>query len=380
MNKVETTNKDFYIGLIYAFILVFCQFEPPIGLPLILIGSTLYFSTKNISKDYLQLSYLFIAKIILMTAIFLMFKFQYGFSYLALRISTDLIMLCLLFFNPSNKFINGFINGIIILFFVNLLFNIYLFFNGFDPLGRELYTRTGESLPRFSGVFGHPYFSTYISFLGLIISVLKKSKVFMTISLLSCLFTGSFRSWTLTGTFIVSYFSLKNFSKNKVFTIMIFLAIISIALIFYFAYEGNANFLRVFAWQNSLQKILQNPILGYHNFAYYRFDGEIEAMNTDVVLSLGLAENQYLQFMQDNGILVGVLHLLIYIKIFTIVLNRFYKNQNNHLYFTQGIFACVAFSDTFYGGLMENILLATIFSVFALKSLSDNPKNSLRNY
>ena len=66
---------------------------------------------------------------------------------------------------------------------------------------------------------------------------------------------------------------------------------------------------------------------------------------------------------------------------FTIVLNRFYNNQNNHFYFVQSVFACVAFSDTFYGGLMENILLSTIFSVFVLQSFSDDSKNSsLKNY
>ncbi len=381
MQQIVFKNKDFYIGLIYSFTLIISTFNPRISLPLILFGSILYFSKKHISRDYIQLAYLLIAKIIFMTLIFLLFKFQYGPSFLFQQVATDLILLVLLFFKPPANFLNGFIFGIIVLFFINLLFNLILVLNGSDPFGRTIYIRYGESIPRLTGFYGHPYYSSYISFLGLLIGSLKKNKMIILISSISCIFTGSFRSWTLFISFLTAYFSLKILTKNKVIFIMIFSAIICLSLNIFYQPEGSANYLRVFAWQNSIQKIIENPIFGNHDFANYKFDGDIDGINSDRILELGISENTFLQFMQDFGLLAGILHFLIYAKILMIILNRFYKNPNNHFNLLQAIFICVGFSDNFYGGLMANMFVSTFFSVIALHSFEKMKMNTkLINY
>ena len=156
---------------------------------------------------------------------------------------------------------------------------------------------------------------------------------------------------------------------------MILLAIFFISSNILFMPEGSANFIRVFAWQNSLQKIIENPIFGNHDFSNYKFDGVIDGINSDRILDLGIAENQYLQLMQDYGIFVGILHLLIFNKLLIIILNRFYKNPNNHFYLMQSVFICVGFSDNFYGGLMANIIVCTVFCITNYQSFDNSKKN-----
>ena len=67
--------------------------------------------------------------------------------------------------------------------------------------------------------------------------------------------------------------------------------------------------------------------------------------------------------MQDFGIFVGILHLCLMYKILDISLEKYSNDTNNNFYFFQASLACIAFSDSFYGGILENIFMCTIFSV-----------------
>ena len=222
MLKTKFLNNNYYLGFIYGITLMFCQFKPNIGLPMILSGSIVYFSWKNISKKYTQLFTIILLKIIIISSIFLLFKFQYGLSYLAFRISPDLIFLTLLFFKPPIKFTGGFMNGIFVIFILNLLFNIYSFFIGSDPFGREILLRTNENIPRFGGVFGHPYLSSYLNLITLLFAILKRNKFIIFLSSCLCLFTGSLRSWAQFFSLILTYISLKlKLKKSQIIVILL---------------------------------------------------------------------------------------------------------------------------------------------------------------
>lgn len=368
MLKTNLLNNNYYVGFIYGIFLMFCQFQPNIGLPLILGGSIVYFSWRNIPKFYTQIFTIILLKIIIISSIFLLFKFQYGLSYLAFRLSPDLIFITLLFFKPPIKFTGGFMNGIFVIFLLNLLFNIYSFFTGSDPFGREILIRTNENIPRFGGIFGHPYLSSYLNLITLLFAIFKRNKFMIFLSSVLCLFTGSLRSWAQFFSLIFTYISLKlKLKKSLIITILItFSTLVIISTFLYDTSAGNftsGNAFRVFAWQNAIQRISENPLIGYHGFSYFSFDGNIDPVSYDIVLNLGIAENQYLQYMQDFGIIVGILHLLLMYKMLNFYLEKYYKDPNNNFYFLQATLVCLAFGDSFYGGILENIFMCAIFSV-----------------
>jgi len=85
--------------------------------------------------------------------------------------------LLLLFIILDKNRLNAFLNPILLLFSVDLAFNVNSVLFGVDFFGRPSGLRPGDILPRLNGVFGNPMATVAIAISGIFLWTFAKQKM-----------------------------------------------------------------------------------------------------------------------------------------------------------------------------------------------------------
>ena len=122
----------------------------------------------------------------------------------------------------------------------------------------------------------------------------------------------------------------------------------------------SANGLRIFAWQNSIDLILESPIIGSHDFlqAENQF-----SMNFDTVEDYGITESYFLKLWVHYGIFPVLASIIIYLRL----VSKFFKNSKNNknvINFLAFVIITFASIDKFYGSFWGATLTSTFIGLF----------------
>ena len=283
---------------------------------------------------------------------------QYGYVWL--------YPLIVIAYNPEKSTLKIFSNIAVLLFVVDSIFNIYSFYTGADLFGRVIDLRETIAGNRYGGVFAHSFYSASIS-IGLIVVLLfrRSSLLWMFFPLLNIIACGSSR-------FIISFFIVVIFHiwRNRNFIAeLVAIIVISCIIVLYTmstsefnvnlnSSEINAsNTFRVIAWNNSLERISNNLVIGFD----YPRERELQSVVTEKTLYDSLvSESWYLR----NALSFGVPYVLLrFLGIFAL----FYYLRNTIFILT--LFPMIII-DLTYGNLFEGTYFYSLiwpYLVYLLK-------------
>lgn len=348
-------------GFNFGVLLLLAQINLFVGLPLMFLGFVVYYRNIRFDTSRMDLKIVLIIQIIWMILIWSALKSSSLFG-LMQQISPFVILLSLLFFKVDQSFIKGFAIPLSALLLVDLLFNMLIFIYGVDPFGRGGGLREGDYLPRLGGLFGNSFASINIAAVGIFCGLILRSRMIVLFSLINLLINGTFKSPLLLITFLMFYFASKR--RVKLGTIVLASLIFASAVFSLAIYKaGNeidsGNTLRVIAWVNAIDKILQNPFLGTHTFLN---NNTLKEMSAVVIVEHGIAESPYLQYALDYGVLAMISYFYIMFRLLHISYSRFIINAPEDEYRRFAlILAGMIFVDSFYGTFFGSVY-TTYFS------------------
>ena len=279
-----------FFGFLFGVLLLVAQIDLSIGLPIMFLGTALYYSKYfRLDSSLIDLKIVLIVKIIWIFLIWLTFKTT-SMLVLGQTLAVDLILLSLLFFRIDQAFIKNLAVPLAALLLADFLFNLSIYIFGVDPLGRGGALRPGDIIPRVGGLFGNPFYTVDIAVVGIFCGFILRSRSIFLLSVANLLINGTFKSPLALISFFLLFYATKYQVKlgTIIFASVIFAAIV-FGLTVYSAggekYGGNT--LRVVAYINAIDNILQNPIFGTHTF---RTDPR-EDMSADIIVDYGIAES-----------------------------------------------------------------------------------------
>ena len=338
--------------LLLFFGIFLTQFYPVIGLPLSVILLLLTTKIVRLDRWRMALLLLLILKISWMLLIQITIGNLEAYT-IATSIGVDIILITSLFCRIDNIQFSSFLRFCILLFFIDLFFNVSsLLGGGIDILGRHSAKRFGDNIIRFGGVFNHPFASINISIIGLFSSLLLKKRLFICIAFFALIFTGSQRGplSALLIFLLLMFFNKKHQLWHTYLFSILFCFFVFFGIILFESYwfsqfnTESAHTFRIFAWKNAIYQIIENPLLGAHDFSFYKF----ESISRDIILDNGITESKYLKLWVHYGIVAPFASLFILVKILNRRL-RIYKKNPFSLNKILAIIICFSFIDQFYG-------------------------------
>jgi len=355
-------NKYFILGLL----LIVSSFNIATGLVALCLYmiSTLRLTTV---PRYKLITVLLCFKFVFILLIHVIFSQKSLFT-LIQSLSSDILLLLILFIKLDSDDLRKFIFPLAGLFFIDLFFNLSLLIFGVDPLGRLSGLRPGDFTPRLHGVFGNPMFTIAISVAGIFIGFFLQKRWLMLLGFFAILINGTFRA-PLTVILIVSFYILLKLrirysllvTCSFVFAALVFTATIISAIQTGVLFTGASGFisgneLRVLAWTSSIEQIIASPWIGNHSFSTGEF-----TMSADAILEYGIAEAPWLQLALDYGVIVSALDFLIMFSLLKINIKRYYLDTSSHFNFIVALFTVVLVTERFYGVLYGTYFLTPIF-------------------
>lgn len=259
-------------------------------------------------------------------------------------------------YRPDQMTIRRFESLLMVLFVMDFLFNIGTLVTGSDLLGRTLDAREGIVGGRLGGIFAHSFYSGAISLAALLTLVARKRYALLAILPAANLVMSG--SWRFTSALLIAaLLAFRWRQRGKVaeaaLVITISLAIIAGVAITSGLFSGDlnanpSNTLRILAWLNSIDKIIESPWLGvgYPNENAISEDGaSFETMDENLI-----AESWYL----GSAITLGVPYTLLFLGTFLVA---FYGSAFNHRNLTQAILYPFILIDLTYGSFFGSVLI-----------------------
>ncbi len=193
------------------------------------------------------------------------------------------------------------------LLFIDVLFNLAALTLGNDPLGRTLDLREGTFGKRLGGLFAHSFYSGSISICALTASLNNKKYRWITaIALINLFLAGSWRLIVAGPLIAILLIRWKNRSKVKIAALIATASII--AVLSTIATSNTAGLLqnanesndfRIFAWTNSIQNIINAPLLGNAFPNQQDLEGRV---NEEVIVENFISESWYLSTASTFGL------------------------------------------------------------------------------
>ena len=351
----------------FGLLLVATLINIKVGLFILFGFITIFFKKVKLSKSYEVIAFLLVLKLVWMLAIHFSIGTRTGDLYLPQLITQDIILLLMLFIPLSRVNAAQILIPIVFLFALDFSFNMSILFFDVDPLGRLIGHRPDDVLPRAGGIFNHAFTSINITGVAFFIGVFLRSKTIMFFALAALLLNGSMRGPLVGILILLSAFLLYfHFNKGTVFLVLLgFVA--TVFLVTYISADNaeyiSGNYLRIIAWDNAVNHIIQNPILGTHIFKgdeYILIDGGRSGYN------IRNAESQFLQVALDFGIIVAMITPLIFFIFMHLNIKKYYSGGRSWEAFSAALMAMVIFTDYFYASFYGSILTQFVFSVIAI--------------
>ncbi len=363
-------------GYIFGVLLSLAQFNLTYGF-FALIAFLPSLKLRKLPPEFLLIAFLLIIQIVWLWSINLFYSSKSWFNMLQISVGST-ILIIMLFVDLSTKFIEKMLKSIYLLFIFDFLFNLSIYIYGTDPLGRGAAIRPGDFFPRVGGIFGHPFYSVNISTSALIAGAFVKNRKLILLAIIGLVINGTFRSplmLVLTG---MAFFLCSNRFKLKNIIMISTLFILSVIAATYLTALENSdfvsgNFLRVAAWTNSIQHIVENPFFGTHTFE----KGGFQDMNLDTILDYGIAESYYLQLAQDFGIIPAILSFYVLYLLLKLNLRSFYHNQRKSS--VPAALAIIVITDSFYGTYFGSVLTTFVYASLCI-SYRDSIKVSKESH
>ncbi len=353
--------KNINKGHMFGILLAVSPLNLKVGIPVLIFFIINFFKKARLPKTYQFIVFLLLLKLVWITLAHLSMGTSSTYSVLQLIIY-DLILLLMMFIALDRINVSRIFTPIILLFLVDLFFNLSIIFFNVDPLGRQ-----GADIifQRLVGVFGHPYATINISTVAFFIGVFFRSKALMVVALASLFMTASLRGPLMGCLILVSIFLLYfRFNRRLIFfTLLGFVALTVLATIIHAnssAYD-TGNYLRVVKWNNALMHIVNNPIIGTQIFP----EGEFSYVG-DISYSLRNAESMFLGSALDFGIIVAMITPIIFYILMQINIKRFYSSNGSWRALSAALITMIMFTDYFYGSFYGSILPQLIFAILAI--------------
>ncbi len=359
-------------GLFFGFILSISQLNIVYGLPVVLFFILLFSETKALKNKNKRLFFLLIFQIIWMTAIFLFFPSN--FNHYIKNINVFIIILLILISKFDLKFLIGLSKSLIILFIVDFIFNLFSFFLGFDPLGRQPQMRPDDVVERLGGIFGHSFFSLNISFIGLIASYISRKKVIFVCAIVNILLIGILRGYLILLLLVIAFYIVKkgvSYFKLKVISIL-FATSVFIGTFYTVSLQlSQANLMRVYAWLISILGISENLLVGKHDFMY---DDKFDSVSFETIYYYGITESQYLELGLHYGLLSMIALLVIMFNLFSISYNSFKNSKVEDFKMNKItlISTFIIFTDLFFGSIFGSTLTTVFFVILIVTDKSSH--------
>lgn len=363
-------KRDSFTGFIFGFLLLIAQVNLTFGMLLLLFGTLFYYYRYfTVNFTLIDITIALVIKIFWIVFIWVFFKSSSVFL-LAQTLVVDLMLLSMLFMKINEDFLKNFSKPLVLLLLIDFVFNLSIYIFGADFFGRGGALRPGDIIPRVGGVFGHPFYSVNIALIGIFCGFILKNRYVAFIGLTNFLMNGTFRSLLTVILLFIFIYAIKMKMKLKYLIIGSILFAATVFILTIYSAGGDeygGNTLRVFAWINAIDHILQNPWLGTHTFS----TAPLDDMSMDVIEEHGIAESAYLQYALDYGIPVMILHFYIIFRLFHSNYKRYFFSEINNIYkYWALVFAGVIFADTFYGSLFGSVL-TTYFAGILLIAYQD---------
>jgi hypothetical protein len=290
----------------------------------------------------------------------------------------DFTLLVVLFVSVNGRLIQKYFTPLLLLFSVDLIFNIAMVVFGVDFFGRVGGIGEHDFLPRLIGVFGHPYQSINIAFVAFIIGVFLKSKNIMFLSFLPLILTGSLRGPLVAIVLLVTMFLLYKRVRLSLISLVfvIFIGLVFVATIYSASHAGyeSGNYLRVLAWTSAIEHIMNNPIFGTQIF----LSGTFEHMSSKAILDYGIAESYYLQYALDYGLFPALISFVVFFLIVKVNIKKLYSAKRlSSRYFAIVLLTITIFVDSFYGTLYGSHLVTVFYSILGLAYLGARKEGSV---
>lgn len=357
-------------GSIYGICFLISLTKLDFGFPIFLVLN-FFLLKKYYLTPFKQKVLLFLCvKVLWMYFIFLIFGYKTNFDFLRL-LTPDIILILILFLNVDEAFLNDFYKMLILLYFIDLFFNLCVLFVGVDPLGRGRSLREGDTMPRLLGVFGNPFYSINISFITFCVSLYFGRKKICLMALSSLFITGSMKG-PIIGCSIIMIIALIYFRLSILFYILAFLLFAS--SIFFLTYLSSlhadyvsGNFLRVIAWQHGLENVIKNPIWGVHDFIHHDF----KVMSVSTIINYGITESPILQYVQDFGVIPAFCFLF---TLFYIFYYNFKAYKNARLSRKIAMYSLTGgvLVDCAYGTIFGSFFTTFVYGLFAISLNNEN--------
>ncbi len=261
-------------------------------------------------------------------------------------------------YKPDQKTVRKFESLLLILFVIDVIFNVGTLITGADLLGRDLDRRDGvlAGLGRLGGIFGHSFYSGAISLAALLTLVARhRLSWIVVLPAVNLIIAGSWR-FTLV-LFIVAILAIRWRQRSRfaeiATVIVISLAIVTGVLmtsgLFNSEWVTNtSNAFRVFAWFNALEKIAQSPWIGV-GYPNEKAIGEV-GVSFDSLDEYLIAESWYL----GSAITFGVPYTLLFLGAF---LAAFLGPNFTRRNLTQAILYPLILIDLTYGSFFGGLLI-----------------------
>lgn len=377
INHEYFDKQPFLSGLIFGSIVCVSQINLKYGIPV----SLLFLIFANYANYdifcNLKIKFLIFIKIIIISYISLTLSNKGSYNIIQI-LSIDIIICIILSFKKFDaNFIKGMLYPLIILFFCDFLYNINYLITSFNIKNSM---RPGDLIPRTPGILNSPIFSVNISFILFIYSLYFKEKILCVISFLASIATGALRAPLIFFVYLSGIIYIKY--KIRVIFIVLLSAVFIGSLYFLVNLHSNANTinecrktfscespllngsaLRITAWKNAIQIILDHPLHGYQDFIQRPFDN----VDPESIVNRGIAESMYLQYMVDWGVAVGLTHFLILLIIFSKKRTTFLQKsspQYENLITTALAFTCLL--DTFFDSLFSSSIVLIYIGILII--------------
>lgn len=388
-------NQNCIAGWVIGLLLLLTIVRQAVGLPLLLIYLIAIGGLVRPSKEYLVIAALLILKIVFISVIC---KNNLGdINALNLkewfrRIVIDLILLMMVFIRLRPDIKKSFYYFCIVLGILDLSCNIYAHIYGVSWGGVSFDKRPGDWVGRSGGFFGHTFYSINISLTALFSALLLKNRYLVPLLLLSAvnLFLAGSQRGLLALALAIVFYSLFYW---RVKTIYIYLVS---ALIVAAVFLGVANIAahhpeltshneRFFLWGYGYQALISN---WQHASDYLRINPEVfitqtsNLMKSQLYLNTSLfffnAESYYLSEAVNYGLLVSLLSIVVFFKIYKInskcndALLKLTSSKNKEISATLSpqanpiwvslLLSFLIFLDGFYGYLIGAILITFFYA------------------
>lgn len=362
-NKLYRSNKYFINGFLFGVIACLSQVNLKYGIPLsLLVLMWLNFDRLNLRLDSL-VKILVVTKFTIILTVWFIWSNKDYFSLLQI-LSFDVALFVMLSFKEiSSKFIDGMFYAIGGLFFIDVIASAMQLITASD-ITKSM--RVGDLIPRTTGILNSPIASVNIGFIFSIYSLYLNKKPLGFIGFAATLMTGAIRAPLLWITYISGILLVKY--RVNLYMIFACCSIFVVSVFFLVSAHSNSSAmnqclesntcegvihngsaLRIAAWENAAQIVVNYPLHGFNEFSQAPF----YEVDIPTIVNKGVAESTILQYMVDWGVGVGLIQLLIltifFVKKRSLFLND-QKFQYEQLITTALAFACLLdsiFSITF---------------------------------